>query len=324
MPKSRWISCQLDDDERDRDRQEHGHGDVEAIAREPRLFLRPHARVPPRAVVAIAKLDRRRVDRDFVLVWRGRCHPPQCRRPVPAAILPAAVVVHPDTQASAVPDEALQAPRACGRRRAACDQRSQARSTTLPRRHEPSRGRTSRSSGCRPVRMLETVAVAGPSALAAELDGTRLAARDVPRATVDGSRRRARRSPLRRRPRGGAFRARHPRANERPSGDARAVSRRRAVRAGRAISPPSLQRPRGARAARVRSVCATRASETLVRPALELAGDALAAALGDHSAAEVVRVAASVVGAPVGIALGARSRAASSSPARTGSTPAPT
>src|SRR3954447_3686958 len=45
-----------------------------------------------------------------------------------------------------------------------------------------------------------------------------------------------------------------------------------------------------------------RAVETLARPALELAGEALAAALDEsHSAGELVRVAATIVGAPVGL-----------------------
>jgi serine phosphatase RsbU (regulator of sigma subunit) len=145
---------------------------------------------------------------------------------------------------------------------------------------------------------LEAVAVAAPPALAAELTGTRVAADELPEHPVDdlagvpaGSRRAAERAA------------------------ARAVL---VVPVGRTAS---LELFRGADrfddgerlvaelvAAHVALVL--RAFETapadataeLARPALELAGEALAAALDStHTAAEVARVAATVVGAPVGL-----------------------
>src|SRR5579884_3162524 len=57
-------------DERDRDREQHRHRDVEAVARETALLLRPHLRVPARAVVAVAQLDHRRVDGRVLLAHR--------------------------------------------------------------------------------------------------------------------------------------------------------------------------------------------------------------------------------------------------------------
>jgi serine phosphatase RsbU (regulator of sigma subunit) len=147
----------------------------------------------------------------------------------------------------------------------------------------------------------ETVAVAGPAALAAELEGTSLPMADVPEVTLDdlGSapeavRRAAGRAaarslllvPVRTEGTtatlelyraGGAFTAAERLGAELAAGYAALVLR--AFSGG----------PRGA-------------AETLVRPALELAGEALAAALDEtHTAAELVRVAATIVGAPVGL-----------------------
>ena len=53
-----------DDEERDGDREEHRHHDVEAVVGETALLPRPDARLAAGAVVAVAELDRGRVDRE--------------------------------------------------------------------------------------------------------------------------------------------------------------------------------------------------------------------------------------------------------------------
>jgi serine phosphatase RsbU (regulator of sigma subunit) len=148
---------------------------------------------------------------------------------------------------------------------------------------------------------LEAIAVAGPATLAAELEGTHLAAADLPRVPLT------------------------------ELGDAPAAVRRTATRAGarsalvlpvtvdgglasvelyRAGPPFGAEEELAAELAaghvalvlRAFANAEARAPEPLDRPALELAGEALAAALGDAPVAgEVVRVAASVVGAPVAL-----------------------
>jgi len=148
---------------------------------------------------------------------------------------------------------------------------------------------------------LEAVAVAGPAALAAELEGTSLAREDVPRTPLS------------------------------ELADAPAALRRTAARAGARSAlvlpvaidggPASFELYRagpffssgeqlaaelaaGHLALLVRAFARSdaRSVEPLDRPALELAGEALAAALGETpAAAEVVRVAATVVGARVGL-----------------------
>jgi serine phosphatase RsbU (regulator of sigma subunit) len=148
---------------------------------------------------------------------------------------------------------------------------------------------------------LEAIAVAGAAALAAELEGTSLPVEEVPRTPLS------------------------------ELGDAPAVVRRTAARAGArsALVLPvaidggsaSLELYRAGPAFTTEEELAAelasghlalilrafgdgeaRPVESLDRPALELAGEALAAALGETpAAAEVVRVAATVVGAPVGL-----------------------
>jgi len=209
------------------------------------------------------------------------------------------VVLHADTQASAVPEEALQA---LARAVASAGMRPTL-AGALDDLAEAARAVASADLAL--VRVpageeVETVAVAGPSALAAELDGTRLAATDVPPSTVAD-------------------------LTDAPEGIRYAAARAGArsvlvipVRTNEIAATLELYRARdpftpgerfaaelagGLAALVLRAFGAgeARTAEALVRPALELAGDALAAALGEHSASEVVRVAASVVGAPVGL-----------------------
>jgi len=147
--------------------------------------------------------------------------------------------------------------------------------------------------------LLEAVAVAGPSALAAELEGTTLPPGELPQSTL-------------------ADLAAAPAAVRRTA--ARAAARSALVvplDLGGAVGSLELYRS-GAQFAPAERVAAELAAAHVVlvqrsfrtapqdaalpRPALELAGEALAAALGEpHAAAEVVRVAANVVGAPVGL-----------------------
>src|SRR5207302_9040760 len=144
------------------------------------------------------------------------------------------------------------------------------------------------------------VAVAGLSALAAELDGTRLPARNVPSATV---------ADLVAAPE--AIRYAAGRAGARsvlviPVRTKDCTATLELYRAAAQFAPVeqfAAELASGLVALVLRAFGSgeTRATETLVRPALELAGDALAAALGEHAASEVARVAASVVGAPIGL-----------------------
>src|SRR5436190_4001511 len=149
--------------------------------------------------------------------------------------------------------------------------------------------------------MLETVAVAGPAALAAELEGTWLPADELPAEATDDL-------------------AAAPAAVRRAAGRAAARSillvpvrtggRIASLELFRAGAPFSTDERSGAELAaslaalvlRAFTVDGSVADEALARPALELAGEALAAALDEaDTAGEVVRLAATVVGAPVGI-----------------------
>jgi serine phosphatase RsbU (regulator of sigma subunit) len=145
------------------------------------------------------------------------------------------------------------------------------------------------------------VAIAGPAALAAELDGTRLPAGELAAATSDDL---------------GAA----PPAVRRAAARAGATSillvpiRADGVegtlelyRAGPAFTPgervvAELAAGQAALVHRAFALHSVQAVSTHARPALELAGEALAAALDeDDAAGEVARVAANVVGAPVGL-----------------------
>jgi serine phosphatase RsbU (regulator of sigma subunit) len=148
---------------------------------------------------------------------------------------------------------------------------------------------------------LETVAVAGPAALAAELGGTQLAAGDVPPslhtdlATAPPAVRRA------------AARAGARSALILPVGVGDELASLELYRAGPAFTDEEqvaaeLAAAQTALVLRAFRAGPARAEDPLIPSALELAGEALAAALGEtHAADEVVRVAASVVGAPVGL-----------------------
>jgi serine phosphatase RsbU (regulator of sigma subunit) len=147
----------------------------------------------------------------------------------------------------------------------------------------------------------ETVSVAGPPALAAELEGTLLPAAEVPEEAVDSL-------------------VDAPDAVRRAAGRAAARSlllipvrvdgvgaTLELFRSGGPFGPServAAELAAGQTALVLRAFAGggVRAVEALSRPALELAGEALAAALDEvHTAAELVRVAATIVGAPVAL-----------------------
>ena len=74
QPEERWISCHASTTNASASEISTAMSDVEAVVSQTALLPRPHARVPAGAVVAVAQLDRRRVDRCVVVVRRGRCH----------------------------------------------------------------------------------------------------------------------------------------------------------------------------------------------------------------------------------------------------------
>ena len=148
---------------------------------------------------------------------------------------------------------------------------------------------------------LEAVAVAAPAALAAELTGTRLALDDLPEDILDDLTRAA-----------GSVRHAAARAAARavlvlPIRDAAepaALELYRAAGDFDAVERQVAQISASHVALVLRAFAADHASAAaeLARPGLELAGEALAAALDTtHTAAEVARVAATVVDAPVGL-----------------------
>ncbi|HEY2371038.1 MAG TPA: GAF domain-containing SpoIIE family protein phosphatase [Gaiellaceae bacterium] len=148
---------------------------------------------------------------------------------------------------------------------------------------------------------LEAIAVAGPAALAAELEGTSLPLEDLPRTPLSG---------LVDAP--AAVRRTAARAGARSAlvlpvaigGGAGSFELYRAGPRFTADEELAAELAAGQLALLLRAFGDgdARAAEPLDRPTLELAGEALAAALGETpAAAEVVRVAATVVGARVGL-----------------------
>ncbi len=144
----------------------------------------------------------------------------------------------------------------------------------------------------------EAVAVSGPAALAAELDGTFVAADEMPAELLDS---------LAAAP--AAVRRAAARAGSRsvlvvPVEAGGTAAMLELYRAGGAFTPPERLGVEltASYAALTLRAFASGAPEALERPALELAGEALAAALDEsHTAVELVRVAATIVGAPVGL-----------------------
>ena len=145
---------------------------------------------------------------------------------------------------------------------------------------------------------LEAVAVAAAAALAAELEGTRVAADELPEQPVDdltgvpaGTRRAAERAAARAVllvPIGRTAALELFRAADRFDDGERLVAEIVAAHVGLVL--------------RAFESGGREATAELARPALELAGEALAAALDStHTAAEIARVAATVVGAPIGL-----------------------
>jgi serine phosphatase RsbU (regulator of sigma subunit) len=148
---------------------------------------------------------------------------------------------------------------------------------------------------------LEAIAVAGAAALAAELEGTSLPAADLPRTPV------AELADAPAAVRGTAARAGARSALVLPVAIESGSASFELYRAGPAFTAEeelAAELAAGHLALLLRAFAGAeaRAVEPLDRPALELAGEALAAALGETpAAAEVVRVAATVVGAPIGL-----------------------
>jgi serine phosphatase RsbU (regulator of sigma subunit) len=147
---------------------------------------------------------------------------------------------------------------------------------------------------------LEAVAVAGPVALAAELEGTRLLADELPEATV---------ATLDRLP--AAVRRAAGRSGARAvllvpvraDGLAASLELYRAGTAFTELERLSAELAGGLAALVLRAFAGgAAAAVTSARPALELAGEALAAVLDEaHAASDLARVAAKVAGAPVGL-----------------------
>jgi serine phosphatase RsbU (regulator of sigma subunit) len=149
--------------------------------------------------------------------------------------------------------------------------------------------------------MLETVAVAGPAALAAELEGTRFPAVELPGAAIDDL------APAPAAVQRAAARAAAPSLLLIPIGGTGVGGSLELYRAGPAFAPAErlaaeLAAGQAALVHRAFAAGESHAVALLAHPALELAGEALAAALDEaDGAGEVARVAASVVGAPVGL-----------------------
>ena len=147
---------------------------------------------------------------------------------------------------------------------------------------------------------LETVAVAGPAALAAELDGTHVPAGDLPQSTVTdlavapaGVRHAAARA-------GAEFVLVIPVRTDASAGTLELYRAGAPFTRGERFAA-ELAAGQAALVLRVFDG-APRPVDELPRPALELAGEVLGAALGESdSASEIVRVAANVAGAPVGL-----------------------
>jgi serine phosphatase RsbU (regulator of sigma subunit) len=148
---------------------------------------------------------------------------------------------------------------------------------------------------------LDAIAVASPAALAAELEGTSLPLEDLPQRPIAD----VAEAPA-------ALRRTAARAGARsmlalPVAIEDGSASFELYRAGPAFAPEeelAAELAAGHLALLLRAFGNRdeRGVEPLDRPALELAGEALAAALGDTpAAAEVVRVAATVVGAPIGL-----------------------
>jgi serine phosphatase RsbU (regulator of sigma subunit) len=150
---------------------------------------------------------------------------------------------------------------------------------------------------------LEAVAVAGPAALAAELEGTRLPLAELPRSPVDelaSAPTSVRRAAERAAARAVLVLPLPPLTPGEPAAD---VELYRAAEDFDDAERAAAELAAGHVALVLRAFAhGNGTSAELARPALELAGEALAAALDTtHTAAEVARVAATTVGAPVGI-----------------------
>jgi serine phosphatase RsbU (regulator of sigma subunit) len=147
----------------------------------------------------------------------------------------------------------------------------------------------------------ETVTIAGPAALAAELEGTQLPAAEVPDELLES---------LADAPEAVRYAGRRAAARSlllipiHADGSGATLELYRSGGPFTASESVASQLAAGQVALVLRAFGsgAARAVDALARPALELAGEALAAALDEsHTAPELVRVAATIVGAPVGL-----------------------
>ena len=174
MPKSRWISCQL------KTTNAIGNRRAGSPSRCKSGSARASTPLSPAPAPGAARGDSGNGARSPTGRPAPRPHlavkpPPEKCKACHGRDTSAQVVVRTDLPASSSPSEA--ALRALARgvtpgRRAA--RRSPGRWTSWQRRRGSCQRPTSRSSACRSGEELETVAVSGPAALAAELDGTHL------------------------------------------------------------------------------------------------------------------------------------------------------
>jgi serine phosphatase RsbU (regulator of sigma subunit) len=291
------------DEECDGERQEHRHHDVEAVAREAALLPRADAGLAARAVVAVAQLDRSRVDGSLLGRWRvgwdvarigqGRRHGQSLERHTPRG-----VVAETEQRAGSVSLEALTAlVRASGV--AAGRETLGAALDDLAEAARIAAGADLAIVRCSSGDVLEAVALAGPAALAAELEGTHLPPDELPaEPTVELASAPA------------AVRRTAARAAARallliPVRTAGRLASVELYRAGLPFSEAerlAAELAAGQVALVLRAFTVNDPAAPLAHPALELAGEALAAALGaGDTAGELARVAANVIGAPVGL-----------------------
>ena len=292
------------DDERHGEREEHRHHDVEAVMGETALLPRPDAGLAARAVVAVAELDRGRVDGSVVRrLGRGIEGIGQRRRhgqslDALARDTSSGVVAELENRPENVSLGALTAlVRASGI--AAGRETLEAALADLAEA-----GRIATRADLALVRwlsgdVLEAVALAGPAALVAELEGTHLPAAELPvEPTTDLA--------------SAPAAVRHAAARAaaqalllipvRTAGGLASVELYRAGLSFTEAERLGAELAAGQVALVLRAFAPAEPVAPLTHPALELAGEALAAALGaGDTAGELARVAANVVGAPIGL-----------------------
>jgi serine phosphatase RsbU (regulator of sigma subunit) len=287
------------EDERDGECQQHGHHDVEAVVRETALLPRPGAGLAARTVVAVAKLDRGRVDGGLVgglgrgaRIGQGRRHGQSLERA--GAILPSGVVAELEHRPGNVSLEALTAlVRASGV--AAGRETLGAALADLAGAARIAGAADLALIRCSSANVLEAVALAGPAALVAELEGTQLPAAELPAEPT---------THLASAPASVRHAAARAAAQALLLVPVRSAGRLASVELYRTGAPFREEEQLAAELAAGQVALVLRAfapdepAASLAHPALELAGEALGA--GD-TAADLARVAANVVGAPIAL-----------------------